>query len=138
MSHHPLIEQRMQQELTKLGPKKPKKKKIEQAPVKRNRRTKKQKRADLKSKGMEARRLPYKEYLNSDWWYYRRWKAIKRARFRCERCKKETWLQVHHKSYERLGCELDKDLEALCRKCHEYEHSSLIAAYNHLDAITGK
>jgi hypothetical protein len=26
---------------------------------------------------------------------------------------------VHHKTYERLGCELDQDLEVLCPDCHK-------------------
>ena len=30
-------------------------------------------------------------------------------------------LNVHHASYARLGCEVDADLEALCRRCHEIE-----------------
>jgi len=31
-------------------------------------------------------------------------------------------LQVHHKSYQRLGAELDTDLEVLCQSCHEGHH----------------
>ena len=28
------------------------------------------------------------------------------------------WKQVHHLTYERLGEELDSDLQALCKPCH--------------------
>jgi hypothetical protein len=31
-------------------------------------------------------------------------------------------LQVHHQSYDRLGCELDKDLALLCQECHSQLH----------------
>jgi 5-methylcytosine-specific restriction endonuclease McrA len=59
-----------------------------------------------------------------------RWRAL-RTRLRrergdqCERCRK-TWapgcrtsLQLHHKTYERLGHERDSDVELLCEPCHE-------------------
>jgi hypothetical protein len=35
-----------------------------------------------------------------------------------------TFLHVHHVSYARLGEELDEDLEALCKRCHNVEESS--------------
>ena len=39
---------------------------------------------------------------------------------RCERCKRRVWpLALHHKTYDRLGCEADEDLELLCDSCHE-------------------
>jgi hypothetical protein len=31
-------------------------------------------------------------------------------------------LEVHHKTYERLGDERDEDLEVLCARCHEQHH----------------
>jgi hypothetical protein len=31
-------------------------------------------------------------------------------------------LDVHHRSYARLGAELPADLEVLCRPCHGAEH----------------
>jgi hypothetical protein len=47
---------------------------------------------------------------------------LKRARFQCQRCGSKNGLEVHHKSYERLGDERDDDLEALCRQCHSEHH----------------
>ena len=39
---------------------------------------------------------------------------------RCERCKdSEANLELHHKTYERLGSELDSDVELLCGACHK-------------------
>ena len=38
---------------------------------------------------------------------------------RCERCGHPHSLELHHKTYERLGRELTSDLEVLCRRCHE-------------------
>jgi hypothetical protein len=36
-----------------------------------------------------------------------------------ERCGHQYSLELHHKTYERLGRELISDLEVLCKGCHE-------------------
>jgi len=82
-----------------------------------------------------AKWMPYKEYLQTAWWKHRRMVAFRRAGWKCNRCKSSKKLQVHHRSYERLGHERHRDLEVLCRVCHEGEHEGLIAADSHLDAI---
>ena len=64
----------------------------------------------------------YLAYLNSAEWRSRRNRALKHAGYRCERCQSKRDLQVHHKTYERLGKEFDSDLEVLCATCHEGEH----------------
>jgi 5-methylcytosine-specific restriction endonuclease McrA len=51
------------------------------------------------------------------------WKNMKRDLIRmrsqkCEKCGSCTSLQLHHKTYERLGKELMSDLELLCFSCH--------------------
>jgi hypothetical protein len=43
------------------------------------------------------------------------------AGYRCERCEGKRDLEVHHRTYERLGREWDQDLEVLCCRCHERE-----------------
>ena len=63
----------------------------------------------------------YLAYLNSPTWRLRRNETLRRVGFRCERCGSKRDLQVHHKTYDRLGAELDADLEALCLLCHEGE-----------------
>jgi hypothetical protein len=35
-----------------------------------------------------------------------------------------TYLHVHHVNYARLGAELDEDLEALCKRCHNAEETA--------------
>jgi hypothetical protein len=64
----------------------------------------------------------YLAYLNSPGWRKVRNRALKRAFYRCERCGEKRDIQVHHKTYERLGAEWDSDLEVLCRDHHEREH----------------
>lgn len=49
----------------------------------------------------------------------RRQRALKLARYCCHRCGSRRPLQVHHKTYDRLGAEWDQDLEVLCVTCHE-------------------
>jgi hypothetical protein len=77
--------------------------------------------------------LTYCEYIRSDAW--RRSKArlgeLAAAEYRCRLCNAEPTegypLEVHHRTYERLGCELLADLTALCRECHKMVTSSLRA-----------
>jgi hypothetical protein len=69
--------------------------------------------------GWEWRRR-YRAHLASA-----RWKNIRQDLFRlrgnrCERCGHGHWrLEVHHKTYERLGRERASDLEVVCPTCHE-------------------
>jgi 5-methylcytosine-specific restriction endonuclease McrA len=69
------------------------------------------------------RRLPYPEYLLTRHWERKRRLAIERAGYRCEKCGFRYFLEVHHLTYERLGCEQPEDLMALCRTCHRGQHS---------------
>lgn len=64
----------------------------------------------------------YEDYLESPWWQGCRERALERAGFRCERCGQGAPLNVHHRTYVRLGRELPEDLEVLCRGCHREEH----------------
>jgi hypothetical protein len=67
------------------------------------------------------RRLPYPEYLRSDWWAWKRKQAIKRAGGRCELCRNTArWLEVHHTTYANLGRERNSDLVTLCHNCHDH------------------
>src|SRR5882724_9710163 len=49
------------------------------------------------------RDLPYAEYLETDWWKKLRAAAIARAGRRCQVCYSPLQLNVHHRTYERLG-----------------------------------
>ncbi len=64
----------------------------------------------------------YEKYLQTPHWRSTRNNALKRANYQGERCPQRRQLQVHHKSYERLGHELDSDLEVLCENCHRGHH----------------
>lgn len=66
------------------------------------------------------RALPYREYLRSEWWQWKRERAIKRAGCCCELCNDPGPLEVHHTTYDRLGREHNNDLVVLCRDCHRH------------------
>jgi 5-methylcytosine-specific restriction endonuclease McrA len=64
----------------------------------------------------------YTAYMQSPAWQARRRAALNAAGWCCEQCgmpRELVRLQVHHRTYERLGAELPSDLQVLCRPCHE-------------------
>ena len=63
----------------------------------------------------------YGQYLASRQWALLRERVRRRARNRCERCKRAPMHNVHHRSYARTGHELLEDLIGLCDPCHRYE-----------------
>lgn len=71
----------------------------------------------------------YHNYINSQLWRQRRKARIALAGGCCEhvypdgsRCGSTRFLSVHHNTYERLGAELDQDLDVLCWLHHMVEH----------------
>jgi hypothetical protein len=71
----------------------------------------------------------YQAYISSEEWLQRR-KRFLFTHQDCNRCRisrsaavlaYDQDLHVHHRNYQRIGHELDKDLEALCKRCHEIE-----------------
>lgn len=73
---------------------------------------------------------PYQEYLRSEEWKTRRRYMVRRAFNRCQLCNLDggedgRWLNVHHRSYERVGSEFDLDLIVLCRACHQRHHEHM-------------
>jgi hypothetical protein len=68
-------------------------------------------------------RVMYETYLTSP-----RWEATKRryyaqtGRHACAACGSTDQVQLHHKTYERLGHELLGDLTPLCEPCHAGVH----------------
>lgn len=75
-----------------------------------------------RQKIQELRTMPYADYLNTEHWKKTRQWALKRAGHRCQLCNAKSPLDVHHRTYERRGCEWHSDLIALCRDCHEIFH----------------
>lgn len=67
--------------------------------------------------------MPYREYLRTPEWRRTRAAALLRAGHRCSLDVTHTdELEVHHRTYERLGNELASDLAVLCRDCHRLHH----------------
>lgn len=50
--------------------------------------------------------------------------ALARAKYRCQICNaNDRQLDVHHRTYERLGREQIEDLTVLCHDCHDRHHN---------------
>lgn len=74
---------------------------------------------------MRMNRAEYRDvYLRSDHWRETRLRALEAAGNRCQVCNSDRRLDVHHRTYERLGREAPGDLTVLCRGCHELYHGS--------------
>jgi hypothetical protein len=70
-------------------------------------------------------KLQYQEYLQSSHWRTMRRKALENAEHSCQLCNSDSALNVHHRTYERLGRERLTDLIVLCRDCHAKFHDKL-------------
>ena len=67
----------------------------------------------------QHRYMTYKQYLASPEWRQRAQGFKKRAGFRCQWCKSQKMLTIHHLRYDTLGREKPRDIEVLCWNCHE-------------------
>jgi hypothetical protein len=74
------------------------------------------------------RTMPYSEYLQTEHWAETRKAAMRRARYACQLCGAKGRLNVHHKTYERRGCEEPNDLIVLCQDCHAKFHDKVESA----------
>ena len=72
------------------------------------------------------RRLPYREYLKTGHWQRVRALALEQAEHQCELCSATDDLEVHHRTYQRLGFERPGDVIALCARCHGDHHRALV------------
>lgn len=71
--------------------------------------------------------MPYQEFLNSRYWRLARVPIWERDNLTCVRCgatRRDTRIDVHHKTYIHHGKEHlhPEDLECLCRECHVKYH----------------
>jgi hypothetical protein len=73
-------------------------------------------------------RMPYGQYLRTPHWRKVRDEALNRAQGRCALCNATDRLQVHHRTYERRGCERPADVVVLCDDCHGRHHGHLRVA----------
>jgi len=69
----------------------------------------------------------YADYLKSDHWANFRAEYFKYHKPVCAKCQSDKRIQLHHLTYERIGCELECDVIALCRLCHKAEHGVFTA-----------
>jgi hypothetical protein len=66
----------------------------------------------------------YPTYLQSPEWKARRDERVKAAGNRCQVCNRAEKLNVHHRTYERIGNEIPDDLIVLCEPCHKLFHDN--------------
>jgi hypothetical protein len=69
-------------------------------------------------------KVDYYDYIQSEEWREKADRAKWRAGMRCQLCNRHGTLNAHHRTYERLGHELDEDLIVLCRDCHKMFHEN--------------
>ena len=67
--------------------------------------------------------MKYDEYIQSKQWKAKADETKRLAGYRCQVCNSDEDLHAHHRSYERLGEELQSDLVCLCAKCHSLFHN---------------
>lgn len=72
--------------------------------------------------------MRYEDYLRSAAWQRQRAQALERAEYCCALCASAIRLNVHHRTYARLGDERPADLTVLCRDCHARFHNKLPVA----------
>ena len=68
----------------------------------------------------------YRKYIKSDEWQAVRARALRHYRRRCCECGSRDELQVHHRTYVRIGRERMEDLEVLCKWCHMARHEDKV------------
>ncbi len=83
---------------------------------------KKKKKKRKRRKRTKPSRSKYDAYMASEAWQKKRKRALARAGYECACCGSSDDLQVHHKTYVRLGKERDNDLLVLCKPCHRKAH----------------
>ena len=67
--------------------------------------------------------MNYTDYLKSPDWQAFRKKVLSFWGERCAICYSKDRVEVHHRTYERLGQEMITDCLALCADCHKLHHN---------------
>lgn len=81
----------------------------------------------LAREGVKTWSPEYLAHIQSPEWRIFRLKIFVQRGRKCERCDSKERLQLHHKTYERLGHELPRDVEILCKICHDMEHGQRLS-----------
>lgn len=82
--------------------------------------------------------MDYLTYLASQEWNERRQRVMNYYGHRCAICNASGPLEVHHRTYERLGEEDATDIIPLCPECHERNTTHLPAWYPWLGRVDSK
>lgn len=69
-----------------------------------------------------VQRRDYHHYLLSEEWKNKRRDVLAFWEYRCVLCYSDENVQVHHRTYERIGNERFTDLILLCDACHAKFH----------------
>ena len=69
-----------------------------------------------------AHKRRYLEYIDSPGWKAKREQVFAERGRKCEQCGSEKRIQVHHRHYRNLFREELKDLQVLCKACHQKKH----------------
>jgi phage terminase large subunit GpA-like protein len=80
------------------------------------------KKQSAKIKKLPSWRDKYIAYIKSPQWKEKRLRALKTWGNVCQMCGSSNRIEVHHKTYDRLGKELMTDLMIVCHSCHEKIH----------------
>ena len=83
--------------------------------------------ATAQEQGQREWRELYDRYRASSEWKAKRNKVIAREAGQCQGCLDNRISQVHHVTYDRVGCELLIDLVGLCADCHTRVHGREVA-----------
>lgn len=67
----------------------------------------------------------YLDYLNSTHWKVFRKTVLEFWDYKCCLCNSVKKLEVHHRTYERVGAERLNDCVCLCQKCHRKVHGGM-------------
>ena len=69
--------------------------------------------------------MDYQAYLQSETWQAKRLAVLDYWSYSCALCCSRKNVEVHHRTYERIGCERITDLIALCDTCHQWRHQQM-------------
>lgn len=78
----------------------------------------------------------YETYIASSGWATRRKDYFEAHPRKCSSCGSTSKIHLHHKTYVRMGRELDEDLVALCESCHSKVHKLHRESSRSLAAVT--
>lgn len=73
---------------------------------------------------VDYKRMSYHKYLTTYHWELVKQTKLDEVDHRCQVCYSPKKLNVHHRTYERLGNEKLTDLTVLCQECHQLFHDN--------------